>query len=388
MDSAECVTLVPFVHQVGGHTGMMKYDEVTVCKPVSPAELRFYETLTPELAQFTPGFKGVVHVSVQEEDDGSLSVRAYPIRVQHQTLAGPRCPSNGELWAPDPAGEEDTERSPKSDEQKMSQTSLPEESDPLDNKDSSSEEDLFEDHSESKTTRQQFERGNPWGVHLNRLQMARMHKDFGSSKLHKFILLENLTSKFRSPCILDIKLGTKTYHKDHSEAKRQLHIDRDAATTTATLGLRLCGMQVYQPSKGCYKCRNKYDGRRLGKDGLRRALCEYFSTCDQVRMELLPPFIEKLQGLIRVVSAITTFSFLSTSLLFMYEGDTGDQSGVGASEVSRDLLVDLRIIDFANSESDPDHITDIESSNKGCLYGLKNLLQILESIQGTVNDSS
>ena len=60
----------------------------------------------------------------------------------------------------------------------------------------------------------------------------------------EFILLENLTWQFQSPCILDVKLGTRTYHKDHSEAKRKLHIDRDAATTTATLGLRICGMQV------------------------------------------------------------------------------------------------------------------------------------------------
>ncbi|XP_038044875.1 inositol hexakisphosphate kinase 3-like [Patiria miniata] len=387
MESAECVTLVPFVHQVGGHTGMMKYDEATVCKPVFPAELHFYEMLTPELAKFTPAFKGVVHVFVQEEDDGSLSVRAYPIRSQHQTSTGPMYPSNGQVWVPDSAEEHDRKSSELSQQQRTNPT---QQSEPSDSKDSSSEEDLFEDHSESKTTRQQFEKGNPWGVHLNRLQMARMHKDFGSNKLHKFILLENLTSKFRSPCILDVKLGTKTYHKDHSEAKRQLHIDRDAATTTATLGLRLCGMQLYQASKGSYKCRNKYDGRRLGKEGLQSALREYFSTSNEVRMELLPPFIEKLEALLQVVSSISTFSFLSTSLLFMYEGD-GDQSSKSLQDTNGDspeLLTDLRIIDFANSERDPDSITDIESSNKGCIYGLENLLQILKDIRAASKHSS
>ncbi|XP_030854286.1 inositol hexakisphosphate kinase 2-like, partial [Strongylocentrotus purpuratus] len=241
-DNGECRVrdLVPFVHQVGGHTGMMKYDEATVCKPVFPAELHFYEMLTPELAKFTPAFKGVVHVFVQEEDDGSLSVRAYPIRSQHQTSTGPMYPSNGQVWV---------------------------------------------------QTRQKKMTGKVPSCHSNKGQVLR-----SIETLPEFILLENLTSKFRSPCILDVKLGTKTYHKDHSEAKRQLHIDRDAATTTATLGLRLCGMQA---SKGSYKCRNKYDGRRLGKDGLRSALREYFSTSDEVRMELLPPFIEKLEALLQ-----------------------------------------------------------------------------------------
>ena len=76
--------------------------------------------------------------------------------------------------------------------------------------------------------------------------------------LKEFILLENLTSQFQSPCILDMKLGTRTYRKDHSEEKRKLHIDRDAATTTASLGLRICGMQVMSVTTGDFDQKNKY----------------------------------------------------------------------------------------------------------------------------------
>lgn len=51
--------LEPFVHQVGGHMSMMKYDEHTVCKPLVSQELSFYESLPLAMRQFTPQYKGM-----------------------------------------------------------------------------------------------------------------------------------------------------------------------------------------------------------------------------------------------------------------------------------------------------------------------------------------
>uniref|UniRef100_A0A3Q3E1R9 Kinase n=1 Tax=Hippocampus comes TaxID=109280 RepID=A0A3Q3E1R9_HIPCM len=44
--------------QVGGHTSMMRYDDHTVCKPLISREQRFYESLPPEMKEFTPEYKG------------------------------------------------------------------------------------------------------------------------------------------------------------------------------------------------------------------------------------------------------------------------------------------------------------------------------------------
>lgn len=52
------VPLEPFIHQVGGHTSMMRYDDHTVCKPLITREQRFYESLPPEMKEFTPEYKG------------------------------------------------------------------------------------------------------------------------------------------------------------------------------------------------------------------------------------------------------------------------------------------------------------------------------------------
>lgn len=52
------VQLEPFLHQVGGHMSVMKYDEHTVCKPLISREQRFYESLPLAMKQFTPQYKG------------------------------------------------------------------------------------------------------------------------------------------------------------------------------------------------------------------------------------------------------------------------------------------------------------------------------------------
>lgn len=52
------VPLQPFLHQVGGHLSVMKYDEDTVCKPLISREQRFYESLPLAMKRFTPQYKG------------------------------------------------------------------------------------------------------------------------------------------------------------------------------------------------------------------------------------------------------------------------------------------------------------------------------------------
>lgn len=52
------VLLEPFVHQVGGHSCVLRFNETTLCKPLVPREHQFYETLPAEMRKFTPQYKG------------------------------------------------------------------------------------------------------------------------------------------------------------------------------------------------------------------------------------------------------------------------------------------------------------------------------------------
>lgn len=52
------VMLEPFVHQVGGHSCVLRFGEQTLCKPLIPREHQFYKSLPPEMRKFTPQYRG------------------------------------------------------------------------------------------------------------------------------------------------------------------------------------------------------------------------------------------------------------------------------------------------------------------------------------------
>ena len=57
-EGVEAIRLEPVVHQVGGHSSMLQFNDTTVCKPLINREYNFYETMPPEMKDFTPQCRG------------------------------------------------------------------------------------------------------------------------------------------------------------------------------------------------------------------------------------------------------------------------------------------------------------------------------------------
>ena len=101
------------------------------------------------------------------------------------------------------------------------------------------------------------------------------------------IILENLTARYHRPCILDLKMGTRTYKDDASPAKIASAVAKANITTTSSVGIRVCGMQLFDPAHDTYIREDKYIGRKFAPSDisatLRRFLdCKFTSDLIEV----------------------------------------------------------------------------------------------------------
>ncbi|KAL1007786.1 hypothetical protein UPYG_G00091570 [Umbra pygmaea] len=321
------VALEPFIHQVGGHTSMMRYDDHTVCKPLIAREQRFYESLPPEMKEFTPEYKGMVLVCFEGDMDGYINLVAYPY-VESEGLDHEDVPER------DQPRRKHSRRSLHRSTSEAKEDRLPPESDSMENLQELKSPRLelqicsdvpFQMLDGNSGLGSEKISHNPWSLRCHKQQLNRMRSEYKDRKLYKFLLLENVVHHFSYPCILDLKMGTRQHGDDASEEKAARQMKKCEQSTSATLGVRVCGMQVYQMDTGHYLCRNKYYGRGLSIDGFRLALYQYMHNGARLRADLFEPMLCKLRTLMDVLQRQTTYRFYSSSLLIIYEGKEPEQ---------------------------------------------------------------
>lgn len=316
-DRDDLIQLEPLVHQVSGHSSMFVLDDVTVCKPLIGREYRFYRTLPPEMKKYTPEFHGTLQVVLQEVGEG-LSLAALPneqmtsLRSNQGALKHGRClrrvssssVSSSSVELESEGEEEDPSSSP-------SAPASPTTTATTTTTTSTRDENLSLSHPDNH---------NPWLQQCHQTTLHKLKQKFDSSSVVECIMLENLTFKFRYPCVLDLKMGTRQYGDDAPESKRRSQTAKAANTTTISLGVRLAGMQLYNREKKCYVCKNKYHGQKLSEEGFKQTLWQFLHNGRRLRLDIAELIINKLEDLRSIISKLDSVRFFTSSLLILYDG--------------------------------------------------------------------
>ncbi|KAJ2961445.1 hypothetical protein NQZ79_g3241 [Umbelopsis isabellina] len=231
---------------------------------------------------------------------------------------------------------------------------------------------------------------------------------------------------------MDLKLGTQLYGPDATPAKRAKMILKAQQTTSAQMGMKISGLQMYDAATNQQVLHTKEYIKQISEANILESFLSFFfpSSCyaetliagrervnalqkglpipsAKVRW-IIQSLIDDIEDILQTVADMPDLRIYGASLLIIYEGDSSavmeawdkmleedrqqaeleqrnnvdleladDKSESEDEEASSAKLYSIRMIDFAHSEWTSGQFSE---QDDGILLGLKNAANIMRSL--------
>ena len=171
-----------------------------------------------------------------------------------------------------------------------------------------------------------------------------------------FMVLENLLTGYDNPNLLDCKIGKVTWTRDHTEAKLADQRKKAESTTTGSLGFRITGLVVKDPSGQTVESIMKDEGFSTIKlDNIH----EYFNKIVNGNKEQVQTFIHQTERILNWFKSQTSKVFFTASLFYVN----------GKNGKSQTRFIDLAYVYDAEGQHD---------ESKGYLDVIQGLESVIE----------
>ena len=180
-----------------------------------------------------------------------------------------------------------------------------------------------------------------------------------------YLRLGNIACGYDKPCVIDVKIGMRTWDAAHAAAYAEKRARSEAGTTHETLGFKICGAQTYDANGEVRKLsRDECKAIRMSESMTRQALDDFVRDpiTGEANAWFWPALLKKLRSEpLRELA----YRLVGTSLLVVYESGKLAPSAIDGDVCASEAKLEARYIDFCHAVRKRDDFSVDENFEEG-----------------------